>query len=340
MATSLFDAKGTGDAKGAGDAQVNALLKKYDINGDGRYGPDEARQMMRDIVATRKELTESKESRARLMKLMFAILGLLLLSMVGNCGMTFLVVWTLKDTHVQGGALTSNDGETVMTQTERPSILPTAHPVGRRRLRTIAKADGRRLQATEVGTLAKQSCEASYSGARATNDFSGYIFEATSGLVAFGEIISIPADEDLIEVKSTVAGQVVEYTVNRAGSADCQILELSSSGRQLRQVTGEEVAAWRRRRRLAVVDVEPDAHTFEHFPTCWIYHCFEGDEGCDMPSAREHCLIWDADNTTCLEPECHLAHDEADMKRDGPMWAALKNSFGSACGLLSACRVR
>jgi hypothetical protein len=75
----------------------------------------------------------------------------------------------------------------------------------------------------------------------------------------------------------------------------------------------------------------PHAHT-----------CSTGDEGCEEPSPRERCLIWSADGTMCLEPECQIAHDEEELesRRGGMMWATLKKQFGGECGFLSPCRVR
>ena len=43
-------------------------------------------------------------------------------------------------------------------------------------------------------------------------------------------------------------------------------------------------------------------------PGCGLYHCFEGDEECDVPSVREACEQWSAEGDRCVAPGCRLVH--------------------------------
>jgi hypothetical protein len=270
-----------GSAVPGEDSQVQELLKKYDINGDGKYGVEEVKFMMRDILSAREQLGESKKRRAQLIRIMGAIIVLFFLSVAGNCGMTFVALYALKDTQVSaadegGSALTSTSGETLMTSSTKAAILPKVHAVGRRRMRTITRHDGRQLQATEVAEVSRPMCEKVVAQILATSDFSGFVHDKESGGVFKGDVVSIDKGEQLLDVDGVVGGVLHKHSLDRSGSGACAIVEREDSGRQLRPVMEEEISTWRRRR-LAAVNVEPDAHTFEHFPSCWIYHCFEGD---------------------------------------------------------------
>jgi hypothetical protein len=67
-----------------------------------------------------------------------------------------------------------------------------------------------------------------------------------------------------------------------------------------------------RRRRLSSLGIEAHEDSSEvHFHECLIYHCFDGDDGCEEPSANDFCLRWsDDEDGGCADPLCHYLYDK------------------------------
>jgi hypothetical protein len=311
-------------AKVAQDTSVDALLAKYDTNGDGKFGKAEVKVII-------SEMQGAKKRNAFLRMLVAGVLLVLGVSIVMNFVTSLSAMGIARASPSSGVTGEASTGGVTHLATSRRRLY-VRRGLSQVSVATFPGKNARALKNifTTTGNVDGVARTKESSSATEESILSGRIMTINTN--SDGTVDYTLKDPTAMSCSAAVAanyGGCIVTVVEPTNSASAESFTVyATPTRRLRELvlSTDDAAHLRKHRKLAIANGtradlgvdeyrNTDVHGDSTAADCLAYHCFAGDEECDDPSSPDFCLAWDhADKSRCIEPVCrwmfsHEVHD-------------------------------